>query len=759
MAGRRRNGKSFAVLAIALVAVATVYFSPLGEWVAADPMPVQRWMKDHTSLALVIFGAVTLLGGALGLQRRRDQPDPGLSHHPLDPQQDGYLEDLRRKMQVVWIDQFLSRSLDRVVPAQLGLRERGDGITAPLRIAGGEQSDEVTDIVSLYRSDRAERRLVLLGEPGSGKTTQLLHLAEHLLSDESGPVPIVLSLSTGSWKIEPNRTSTWLPARRRNPKAEEDEEDLRHEGLGKARREQADRAVSAATRWLSWEVSRLYQVPDLKVRTWLRMDRSPIVLLLDGLDEIRDVEDRRRCIEVLSLMRSRLQTGIVVCSRTTEYFEPARLLRFGVAAEIMPLGAEDIDRYLADAGSELQSLRDACGRNAELVRLLDTPLALTVAVLAYRGRLVDDKAVAELLTGRLDHLWSAYLKEALRHRSSFAASANPRFGDEEAMGYLRALAQLMEHGGRDAFAVEDLNLGWVRTDGAGPPGRVTAGVYVLFALCAALGLTVYTARQLSVGYAVACVALLVLTAAAHWLSARSATDQGLSRLALREFVSSRWTLAPRAAAARSFPSILAGMCAGVSVGLLGGFDGLLLGLLPGVTAGAATAVLALPERVTTGHERERGKVRSMRTAAARWTLVVRVVTGLVALVACWQLSSVLAPLVGTEVRLLTFHLMVAAAGGAWLSELALSLSGWWSHRASVRSVLRRGVLPEDVSEFFSHVEEHIIMRRTVTGYAFLHRTLQSHLVGSANSSNGHATATRMLPVADLLRRIEQEERE
>ncbi|WP_410595566.1 NACHT domain-containing protein [Amycolatopsis sp. lyj-23] len=717
MAGRRGNGAVPAALTIAVGVAGAVYFAPLGDWVAADPLPGQQWMKSHIALALSLFGAVTLFGAVLALWQRGARPAAGSAVHPWDPQQDGYLEDVRRRMRVVWIDQFLARSLERVVPARLGLRERKDGITGPLRVVDGDGPDEVADIVALYEADRTQRRLVVLGEPGAGKTTQLLHLAEHLLADGAGPVPIVVSLSTGSWKVEPGRETT-LQRTGRADEATYDEKVMRRERLRAARRVQADLAVAAAIDWLSWEISRLYQVPEAKVAAWLRMDRSPIVLLLDGLDEIRNVEDRRRCVGVLSLLRSRLNTAIVVCCRTKEYFESERLLNFGAAAEITPLSAADIDQYLADAGDELASLRGACGRNAELVRLLNTPLALTVAVLAYRGRLVDDAAVAELLAGRLDHLWSAYLAEALQRRRSLTTPGKPRFGDEATMGHLRGLARLMESGGRDTFAMENLTLAWVRKADPAPPGRIPMGAYAVVALCAALGLAGYELRVKGAGYAIASVVVLILTALMQWRIAQRVNASGLSQLQLAEFVAGRWRLDLPSALLMALPSISTGLMVGVCIGALGGVDGLLLGLLPGVTAGAAAAVLALPVRAAPRRKRGAGRVRSVRTAAARRTLFVRVVTGAVALVVWWRLAAVLAAVVGAEVRSLAYHLMIAAAAGAWLTGFAVSLRGWWSHRAAVRSVLRRGVLPRDVREFFPHLEEQIIMRRTPSGYAF-----------------------------------------
>ena len=57
--------------------------------------------------------------------------------------------------------------------------------------------DDQLDIVNVF--DQAGRRLLLVGEPGSGKTVLLYKIAEHLeqehLKDPSRPLPVVLNLS------------------------------------------------------------------------------------------------------------------------------------------------------------------------------------------------------------------------------------------------------------------------------------------------------------------------------------------------------------------------------------------------------------------------------------------------------------------------------------------------------------------------------------------------------------------------------------
>ncbi|MER5265470.1 hypothetical protein ABTZ99_25655 [Actinosynnema sp. NPDC002837] len=719
------------VFAVVLTAVAAAYFAPLGDWVAENPLPGQTWMKQNTGLALSVFALVTLVAGGLAWQRRERTLD-AVADQAFDPRADGHLDDLRRRMKVVWIDEFLARSLERIVPAKLGFAERRDAITGPLRVVG---TPTLTGIVEIFADERTARRLVVLGAPGAGKTTQLLRLAEHLLADPDGPVPIVVSLSGSSWKVDPYKLAGLHRALLRPRSAEDGEEEsaedlaMRQQRLTEAKQAQLELAVDTAVEWLAWEIGRLYQVPPKRVRRWLRADRSPVVLLLDGLDEIRDLDDRRRCVEVLSLLRSRLNAGMVVCSRVDEYFESGRRLEFGVAVQIEPLRPLDVDDYLREAGPELASLRAACDRNPELVRLLDTPLTLTVAVLTYRGRHVDDALVRELIDNDLDRLWSAYLTEALPRQRGLTSTAS--YGDGQSLHHMRGLAVLMESAGRDTFTVDGLNLSWLSRPERSAGAELTRAYLAAAVGCAAavIGHAAITAGAVA---GVVSAGVLSATALVYWRSAGKVPEAGESRLVRARFVSAHWRLDWRGAQGSFVRVLLTGVAIGVAIGTVGGnlgwmdgFHGLLLGLIPGLTAGLAAGVLTLPDQAvarTTPHGR--------RASAARRTLVVRLGTGAAALLVLGS-AHVLSGSVAEPLRPALLHATIAGITGIWLVGFAVSMHGWWSHRAALRLVVRAGMLPRDVEAFLAHTEERIITRRRLDGHAFLHRTLQSHLAAAA----------------------------
>jgi predicted NACHT family NTPase len=163
--------------------------------------------------------------------------------------------------------------------------------------------------------------LLIVGRPGAGKSTQLLHILEKLLEeaedDPSPPVPVLLPLSAADWAIR--------------------------------------RSIGEALAWMASEIALRYGVPEKQASAWLTAAESPLVVLLDGLDEITDTGDRNACVQMLSRLRSDYTFCMVVASRKAEYFQLRSRLNFGLAVEILPLTADQVDQYLTEAGPRLRA--------------------------------------------------------------------------------------------------------------------------------------------------------------------------------------------------------------------------------------------------------------------------------------------------------------------------------------------------------------------------------------------------------------------
>lgn len=164
------------------------------------------------------------------------------------------------------------------------------------------------------------KKLIILGEPGSGKTVLLLQFAQRLVSlaalDPTYPIPVMLNLA--SWKNEYQHFEEWL------------------EGV----------LVNAAG---ASGISKAY-ARELTTGRHL-------LLLLDGLDEI-PTDHRDSCLEklhdyLLSIERAMpLSAGFpvaIICSRRVEYTEMKNNAPVRGAVAIMPLSQEKITDWLTNA--------------------------------------------------------------------------------------------------------------------------------------------------------------------------------------------------------------------------------------------------------------------------------------------------------------------------------------------------------------------------------------------------------------------------
>src|SRR6266566_7877502 len=150
-----------------------------------------------------------------------------------------------------------------------------------------------------------------LGEPGAGKTTLLLELARTLLNraenDDRERIPVVLTLS--SW------------GRNRQPLAT----------------------------WLVDELKHIYMVRKSVAKSWIHNDR--LILLLDGLDEVRPTSVRTLCIEAINAHLQKYPfASIVVCCRQKEYLSQQTYLQLHHAVSIQPLTPQQIEEYVRSLG-------------------------------------------------------------------------------------------------------------------------------------------------------------------------------------------------------------------------------------------------------------------------------------------------------------------------------------------------------------------------------------------------------------------------
>lgn len=247
-----------------------------------------------------------------------------------------------------------------------------------------------------------EGRLLLLGSPGSGKTTTLLHTASHLLDealkDDRAPIPLLLNLSKFDNSLRKRNTSRWslFPLRRKPIK-------------------QDDSAL-----FEDWLVERLVELPvgalDRSVaRQWVRGDK--IALLLDGLDEVNET-NLSNLVLLLNetYLLSHPQDILIVCSRTIEYqpleHRKETRLRLNGAVRLQELDPDRIDIYLKAA--KATELRDAIIGDSVLHEMAKTPLTLSMMVLAYDGKAPPERSVERRFLERRKQFLDTYVERMVQ---------------------------------------------------------------------------------------------------------------------------------------------------------------------------------------------------------------------------------------------------------------------------------------------------------------------------------------------------------
>jgi energy-coupling factor transporter ATP-binding protein EcfA2 len=341
------------------------------------------------------------------------------THQPLTQQDYRQRQVLLNKVKQFWITGVLARSLYTQVFLELELKPEDDAVNRPFSqyqdIGNSRPSVAQPGITEIFNQMGEGRTLLILGEPGSGKTTTLLKLAQNLIAraeeDLSRPIPVVFNLS--SW---------------------------------------AQKQLALAD-WLIDELHHSYKVSPCLAQGWV--EQQQLLLLLDGLDEV-GAGERSDCVQAINqFMDSYGTTEIVICCRQQDYAAlPLRLSLQGAIC-IQALPPQHVQHYLEQVGQPLDGLRAWLARDTALQAFARSPLNLSVMALAYQGLSATELLKLDTSANRLSQLWRVYVARMLQRRST-----TQHYSATQIHKGLQILAQQLSRTSQTVFLIEQLQPNW-----------------------------------------------------------------------------------------------------------------------------------------------------------------------------------------------------------------------------------------------------------------------------------------------------------
>ena len=343
--------------------------------------------------------------------------------HRITPQEYRNRQALLSKVKNYWIKGVLENSLHNRMAIELPLEEDLEAVAHPLNLTEEtpDQSckplPEGTTVIDLFDAMGEGRTLLILGEPGAGKTITVLELASKLVDraeqDIAQRIPVVLNLS--AW------------------------------GYGK-------RTVDD---WMVKELNIKYQVPKRVGQTWI--EKQQLLLVLDGLDEVQD-EYQEECIDAINTFHQKHGSEIVVTSRLNDYQALSKRLNFQSAICLSSLTLEQIYHCLDDTNSYPAALRELLLKDEMLSQLARSPLMLSMITLAYQGISREGLSETRSLEERRAELLDAYIAQAFKRRR-----AAQRYTKAQTIHWLSWLARQMCQFSQTVFLIDGMQPDWLLT--------------------------------------------------------------------------------------------------------------------------------------------------------------------------------------------------------------------------------------------------------------------------------------------------------
>jgi HEAT repeat protein len=358
---------------------------------------------------LVFLGGIVPL--SMSFKQGNNEPMIG-SDKPKDFEKDWQI--LRDRIRRYWLESILKPSLQEAAAFNIALSLQADAVIEHEDLGNFELGGSI----DIYNTYKALKSFLIMGEAGSGKTVMLLQLATKLLRHERNDIPLVLNLS--SWGNE---------------------------------------AISLED-WLMKEAERTYQIRAASFKRWLA-DKK-LILLLDGLDEIKEEVRAERIQRINSFRKANPNIPMVICSRVAEYRlttgdKAEKKLDFPHALRLEALSKEQIEAYLSQP--EFSSIKPLYESDIVVQDLAQIPFLLTTMAYTYKEEHIRQLEIKEQNNRyiRLKHLFDKYITKQLKSHAPL------KYSEEKVKEYLEWIAVKTSAYGT-IFRPEEITIEWFYDD-------------------------------------------------------------------------------------------------------------------------------------------------------------------------------------------------------------------------------------------------------------------------------------------------------